>query len=104
MKEFEIRDLSSEQTSFLNDYCPEDLRFTSKEEIEKIYENLNLGTLDAKDLIATRNAAVEFYSEKMDSEIATHHKRTERFDRLNRAMMSVTAVVDHFIVIVGGQI
>lgn len=93
--------MTESMQEFLNEYTPANEHFTSNEEIARINEVLGLESLDRDGLFHLRNEVVMFYSDAEEKEIkydenGEYAGRTERFWSLNNAMMSVTAVIDHY--------
>lgn len=85
--------------NFLLGYTPADEHFTSKAEMDFITRALDLE--HAESLRELRNEVVMLYHDEMESEIKFDNNggfagRTERYWKLSNAMMSVTAVIDHF--------
>ena len=76
---------------WLKGYMPKDEQFTSDFEMEMIAKCLDLRKLSNEELQEKRNEVVRFYSELKKAET----DREKSWD-YTTAMMSVTAVIDHF--------
>ena len=86
--------LSDEQTKFLNEYRPQDMGFTSLNEMEKIKSILGIGTtIKESELQPLRNSVVKFYSAKMES-VENDVKQVMTF---MDSLQSVTTVIDTMI-------
>ena len=75
------------QLNFLNSYRPQNNMFTSVEECELVIDVLGLKKLSLYDMVACRNAVVQFYTDKLDLSLPND---------CMQSMMSVTAVIDHY--------
>lgn len=99
---FKYAKLTESQLIFLVDYTPANRHFTSNEEVDKVAEVLNLKSFtDTEDMRAVRNSVVRFYSKIQKNEMVIDENGdisnlTSKFDDYQQAMMSVTAVIDHF--------
>ena len=82
--------LNKVERMFLAKYRPEDAHWTSVKEIENITNALGLNNLSGRELIAMRNAVVEYYSNRIELETQDHEKQM----RWMTSMQSVTAVID----------
>lgn len=107
-----IRVLDERQEKFLDSYVPEDECCTTGEEMEAVDKALDLSELTIDNLRATRNAVVVFYhnrKQEEQDEIESDPQPakcywTKRYNDLTKAMMSVTAVIDHHIFMNGGRV
>ena len=102
--EFKMVEFSEEVKSFLFSYTPEDECITSLSEIKQIREVLDLESCKSvDDFTAIRNTVVKYYKDLKDKYVeydgAGNHyfKDIDRYFRLSNSMMSVTAVIDHYI-------
>lgn len=78
--------LTSEVENFLKGYQPEDMFFTSEEEMETIEKTLRLSECsNVEEARAMRNAVVLFYT--------IHSEEVEDY---MTSMQSVTAVIDYY--------
>jgi hypothetical protein len=93
--------LSREQKIFLKGYEPMNERFTSDEEIAMIARYLGLEGKNGENLCRVRNEVVEFYHDLEDKYRALTNSFNDLAWRTHDAMMSVTAVIDHYKVKVG---
>lgn len=90
MGQFDMLILSNEVKNFLKNYSPENKHFTSEAEIELIKEKIGLvHYITPNDFNLLRNAVVYFYSKLMDKDM-------EHRWEISNSMMSVTAVIDHY--------
>ena len=76
----------------LDEYTPENRHFTTDEEIERISSQLCLNDLDGTGLQNLRDMVVLVYGDR--SRRARERADYKEFDRINNAMMSITAVID----------
>lgn len=81
-QEIKYVELTNEQKQFLMNYEPKDDFITSEEEIKEINTNFGLDKIKNTEILRSiRNSVVKFY----------------RIDRNKfNSMMSVTAVIDHY--------
>lgn len=77
---------------WLADYMPADEHFTSQSEMDLIALNLGLECLTNEQLQEKRNEVVRFYH---DLKVKNQEDRNKVWD-LSTALMSVTAVIDHY--------
>lgn len=76
------------------DYRPSRRGFTTSAEADGITEHFGLVYMDLADLQALRDTVVDFFGDKYEETyIAGDIKAAFGF---NEAMMSITAVIDHF--------
>ena len=90
MTQIKFASLTPEQTRFIRTYSPENRHFTSKDEIDTIASRLGLASLSKEELQAVRNSVVKDYNDFCG------YDRDARWYR-SEAMMSITAVIDHYI-------
>lgn len=90
MAQFTFAVLTPEQTRFIRTYSPENRHFTSKEEMDIIAERLGLASLSKEGLQAIRNSVVKDFDDFRGDDRDARWYRSE-------AMMSITAVIDHYI-------
>lgn len=81
---------------WLKEYQPKDKHFTSDEEIKMIADKLGLVGLTNEQLQAKRDEVVEFFSSLEDTVNWEDPKQRENAYNWTTALMSVTAVIDHF--------
>ena len=97
---FKYFDLSEAQNEFLSSYSPKDEHFTSSLEMKQIISKLGLDEgHDVEELRSIRNSVVRLYSNLEKKELTVTPNgpiRTEKYWSLNSSMMSVTAVIDHY--------
>lgn len=89
--------LSDSEKEFLTGYAPQDTMFTTKEEMERVAENLHFKDLTAEEMHALRNSVVKHYQEIREQ----YERLTPPWDRIWNAMMSVTAVIDSSLLTMG---
>ncbi len=80
---------------WLLSYQPQSRHFTSEAEMKMIAERLELEKLSREQLQQKRNEVVKFLDEAMDKAEGLHNGRYA-IDELMTALMSVTAVIDHY--------
>lgn len=86
--------LTSKQLDFLKGYAPKDSHYTSFEEIAEVAKHLELEGKDGKSLCEIRDSAVEWYEDIYD--VYKEAKKYDLADKAFNAMLSVTAVIDHY--------
>lgn len=77
------------------EYEPKDRSFTSEEEIKMLDKHFGLSEMSLLDLQNLRDMFVLLY---------THYRTLNRDKFSTNAMMSVTAVIDHFKLRKGGEV
>lgn len=81
---------------WMKDYQPKDKHITSEEEIKMIAEKLGLDVLTNEQLQAKRDDVVEFFSSLDDKVNWEDPEQRESAYNRHTALMSITAVIDHF--------
>lgn len=76
----------------VKDYKPKDNMFTSQEEMDYLAKELELETCSNDDLCNLRDFCVMFWGEMADSK----REKGEDSWGIHNAMMSITAVIDHY--------
>ena len=101
---FKMVEFSEEVKSFLFSYKPEDEFITSLSEIKQIREVLDLESCKSvDDFTAIRNTVVKYYKDLKDEYVEYDNtgkqsiRDIDRFFQLSNSMMSVTAVINHYI-------
>ena len=86
----------------LKDYTPANPHFTSDEEVQKITDTLHLKEMDILGLRNLRDFVVLYYENKElhDKDNADINVTMDNW----RAMQSITAVIDHTIWELGGEV
>ena len=78
---------------WLKDYMPEDRHFTNEFEMRDIANNIGLKKMNKEQLLQIRNNVVDYYSSLFEKLYKTQREKAYDSDI---AMMSVTAVIDHY--------
>lgn len=77
----------------LKDYAPENMFFTTGEEVARVRQALGLEEMHTElELRNMRDMTVLYYDSKIDR--ALEHDDKHGFNRLMNAMQSITAVID----------
>lgn len=89
-----MKGVSLQTVESFKDYTPKSTIFTSEKEIEQVATHFELEGMSRENLQIVRNAVVLQYSDWMRK--ARRDSDWDEFDRLQNAMMSITAVIDSF--------
>ena len=98
--------MTTDFENFLNDYRPEDPIYTSFDEVHTIKEqviaelNSENKQITPENMQQVRNQVVKFYDKFFES---CTDLRNENYAKME-ALQSVTAVIDYFIIELGGDI
>ena len=84
----------------VKDYTPKDDMFTSKEEYDMLINNFKLDEMTTMELRNLRDMVVPFWGNRMREERHNNDlKVTDDYMKLSNAMQSITAVIDHFLIL-----
>lgn len=86
----------------IRDYCPEHEGITSMREIKMLNKHFDLDKMSQLDLQNLRDMVVLVYSNWMQNERSKGEM--DKFFKLSDAMQSITCVIDHFKMNVGGEV
>lgn len=89
-----MKGVSLQIVESFKDYTPKSRIFTSEDEIKQVATHFELEGMSRGNLQIVRNAVVLQYSDWTRK--ARRDGDWDEFDRLQNAMMSITAVIDSF--------
>ena len=78
----------------IKDYCPKNKGITTEEEIDMLDKHFGLSEMQEIDLRNLRDMVVLYFDRQMES--ASSQNRT--IDTMMQGLMSITAVIDKFII------